>query len=130
MPTLRLIAMASLLAMVPSAAGAQHDRWEEAVVAVDWLPGALVVTEIAPASTASVLGTPSTSARRRLGPDAAALIGGVAGAVAGYGLMKFVCRNRYCEMGDLVGIVLGAVVGSSIGHVLAGGEIPGRRRGG
>ena len=46
----------------------------------------------------------------------APVIGGLAGAVVGLIAMRLYCMNRDCEMEDLVGILLGAVVGVSIGR--------------
>jgi hypothetical protein len=61
----------------------------------------------------------SADAASRLGPDSAALLGGVIGAAVGYTALYFYCKDRFCEMWPVIGIVGGAVVGSSIGRVLA-----------
>lgn len=34
--------------------------------------------------------------------------------------MRVSCRDRFCEMGDLVGILVGAVVGSAVGKAFEG----------
>lgn len=71
---------------------------------------------------------PSHSLRRlHLSPSAAAVLGGVVGAAAGYAWMSIRCRDRFCEMGELVGILGGAVVGGALGYVLAGGGPPSTR---
>lgn len=60
------------------------------------------------------------AASLRLDPAAAGLLGGVVGAAVGFGLMRFSCKDRFCEMGDLVGILAGALIGSTLGRALAG----------
>jgi hypothetical protein len=79
---------------------------------------------VAPALPSAYVVGPQTSEELQMNPDAAALVGGVVGAAVGYGLINLVCLNRYCEMRDLMGILVGFVVGSSIGYVIAGGRRP------
>jgi hypothetical protein len=62
---------------------------------------------------------PSTAAAARLGPGSGAIVGGVIGAAMGYTVLYFHCGDRFCEMWPVVEVLGGAVVGSSIGRVLA-----------
>jgi hypothetical protein len=63
----------------------------------------------------------STAAVSRLDRKSATILGGVIGAAVGYTTFYFYCRDRFCEMWPVTGILGGAVVGSSIGRVLAEG---------
>jgi hypothetical protein len=79
----------------------------------------------APAGERSLL---SAGAAARLNSNTAALLGGIAGAGVGYAVLYLHCRDRFCEMWPIIGIVGGAVVGSSIGRLLAEGpRLPQRR---
>ena len=50
----------------------------------------------------------------------APVIGGVVGAVVGFVAMRIACADRFCEMGDLVGPLAGAVFGVAIGKGIEG----------
>jgi hypothetical protein len=115
-----------LLCLISTSARAQEQLSQTSSAAADLLNVPLAVATVAPPRSWAYMIGPSTTRKPRLNPDAAALVGGIVGAGVGYGLMSFVCRNRYCEMGGLIGPLVGFVVGSGIGYVIAGGRLPPR----
>lgn len=117
---------ATLLWVISSSVGAQEQPSDSVPSIGALLRVPLASASVAPARPHSYVVEPPLTEQLRMGPDAAALVGGVVGAAVGYGLMNVACRNRYCEMGDLIGLMVGAVVGSGIGYVIAGGQLPPR----
>jgi hypothetical protein len=56
--------------------------------------------------------------------SAAPVIGVFVGAAAGFLVSRIACRDRFCEMGDMVGILGGAVVGYAIGQYIKDPSAP------
>jgi hypothetical protein len=125
-------ALAVLLVTVAAPAAAQADVAPAASLFVEAGPAAAIAPDspetprpaLFPALCLSCEARWSQAPRaaleaERLPRGMAPLIGGVAGAVAGLAAMRLSCGEPgSCEMGDLVGILGGAVIGFTIGHTI------------